>query len=225
MQDLFIILGAFSLGIIHVVTGIDHLAAMAPSSITSTKLAIKNGFLWGLGHSLGLILLTILTFLIKDLAKVDSFSNFSEFLVGISLLIVGFFAIKNSFQLSIHSHSHKHKNGVAHQHVHFHNKKQKTHNKHSHALTGLGLLQGIAGGSHFITISPVLVLPTTQAIAYLFSYLIGSLISMIIFSYLVSYSLLISGQKYIKKLILFVGGLSFSIGMFLVQKTVPLLLN
>tara|TARA_A100001388_G_scaffold227124_1_gene178406 strand:+ start:242 stop:766 length:525 start_codon:yes stop_codon:yes gene_type:complete len=174
---------------------------------------------------LGLILLTILTFLIKDLAKVDTFSNFSEFFVGISLLIVGFFAIKNSFQLSIHSHSHKHKNGVAHQHVHFHNKKQKTHNKHSHALTGLGLLQGIAGGSHFITISPVLVLPTTQAIAYLFSYLIGSLISMIIFSYLVSYSLLISGQKYIKKLILFVGGLSFSIGIFLVQKTIPLLLN
>ena len=225
MQDLLIILGAFGLGIIHVVTGIDHLAAMAPSSITSTKQAIKNGFSWGLGHSLGLIFLTILMLLIKDLAQVTTFSNLSELLVGISLLFVGFFAIKNSFHLSIHSHPHKHANGVAHHHVHFHNKIQKKHNKHLHALTGLGLLQGIAGGSHFFTISPVLVLSTAKAIAYLFSYLIGSLISIIIFSCLMSYSFLISGQKFIKRLIIFVGGLSFSIGMFLVHKTIPILLN
>ena len=225
MQVPLIITGAFGFGIIHVLTGVDHLAAMAPSSITNTKLAIKNSFSWGLGHSLGLILLTILTLLIKDLAKVDTFSNLSEFLVGVSLIIVGFFAIKNSLQLSIHSHSHKHKNGVAHQHMHFHSRKQNNHNKHSHALTGLGLLQGIAGGSHFYTVSPILVLPTSQAIAYLLAYLTGSIISMILFSCLVSYSFFISGQKFVKRLIIFVGGLSFSIGMFLVQKTIPLILN
>ena len=56
MQDAILITGAFWLGVIHVVTGVDHLVAMAPSSITKTKVAIKNGFLWGVGHSSGLIL-------------------------------------------------------------------------------------------------------------------------------------------------------------------------
>ena len=225
MQDAILITGAFWLGVFHVVTGVDHLVAMAPSSITRTKVAIKNGFLWGVGHSSGLILLTIFTLLIKDFTKVDTFSNFAELLVGISLLIIGIFAIKNSFQLSIHSHSHKHKNGVSHHHLHFHSEEQKKHNKHSHALTGMGLLHGIAGGSHFFAVSPVLVLSPPKAIAYLISYLSGSLISMILFSCLISSSILISGKKFIKRLIIFAGGLSFSIGLFLVQKSAGLLLT
>ena len=139
--------------------------------------------------------------------------------MGISLLIVGVFAIKNAFQLSIHSHSHKHNNGVAHHHFHFHSNQQKKHNKHSHALTGLGLLHGIAGGSHFIAVLPALALPLSSAIVYLISYLIGSLLSMNLFSCLISITTLNAGHKFIKKLIAFAGGLSFSTGLFWVHKS------
>ena len=215
----FIILTGIFAGILHVVSGADHLIAMAPAAITSPKIAMRNSFSWGLGHSSGVVLLTFLAIYIKDIAQLNRFSNFAELLVGISLLIIGALAIKNSFLLRIHSHSHHHKNGVAHNHFHFHSKKQ---NKHSHALTGLGLLHGIAGGSHFLAVLPALALPLVSAISYLVAYLFGSLVSMYVFTFLISFSTLNAGQKFIKRLIAFAGGLSFFMGLFWVQKSTAL---
>ena len=100
-------------GFVHVVGGADHLIAMAPAAINNPQKALKNSFSWGLGHSSGVLLLAFLAIYIKDITPLNKFSNIAEFLVGISLLIVGVFALKNSFQLSIHSHSHKHENGIA----------------------------------------------------------------------------------------------------------------
>jgi len=145
--------------------------------------------------------------------------------LGISLLIVGVFAIKNSFQLSIHSHSHKHENGIAHRHFHFHVREQKNNNKHSHALTGLGLLHGLAGGSHFLAVLPALALPLTSACLYLISYLIGSLISMNLFTCLISFTTFKASQKFIKRLITVAGGLSFSLGLFWIQRSASVFLN
>ena len=157
-----VILTGMVAGFVHVVSGADHLIAMAPAAINNPQKALKNSFSWGLGHSSGVLLLAFLAIFIKDITPLNKFSSVAEFLVGISLLIVGVFAIKNSFQLSIHSHSHKHENGIAHRHFHFHVKEQNNNNnKHSHALTGLGLLHGIAGGSHFLAVLPALALPFT----------------------------------------------------------------
>ena len=217
-----VILTGILAGLIHVFSGADHLIAMAPSAINSPKIALKNSFSWGLGHSSGVVLLTVLAIFIKDITPLKNFSNIAELLVGISLLFVGVFAIKNAFQLSIHSHSHKHENGIAHRHYHFHMKEQKNNNKHSHALTGIGLLHGIAGGSHFLAILPALALSLTNACAYLISYLIGSLISMNLFTCLISFTTLNISQKFMKRLIAFAGGLSFSMGLFWIQKSTVL---
>ena len=213
-----IILTGILAGFIHVVGGADHLIAMAPLAITSPKIAFRNSISWGLGHSSGVVCLVVLAIFIKDITPLNEFSNFAEFFVGISLLIVGVFAIKNSFHLDIHSHTHQH-NGVAHHHVHFHRKDKKKHNKHSHALTGLGLLHGLAGGSHFLAVLPALALPPPNAFAYLISYLIGSFVCMILFTCLISFTTLNSGQKFIRSLIAFAGGLSFSMGLFWLQKS------
>ena len=132
-----VILTGVLAGFVHVISGADHLIAMAPSAINSPKKALRNGFSWGLGHSSGILLLALLAIFIKDFTPLNKFSNIAEFLVGISLLIVGVIAIKNSFQLRMHSHSHKHENGFAHRHYHFHTKEQRNNNKHSHALTCL----------------------------------------------------------------------------------------
>ena len=212
-------------GFVHVMSGADHLIAMAPSAINSPKKALKNGFSWGLGHSSGILLLAFFAIFIKDITPLNKFSNIAEFLVGISLLIVGVFAIKNSLQLSIHSHSHKHENGFAHRHYHFHTNEQKNNNKHSHALTGLGLLHGIAGGSHFLAVLPALALPMISACLYLMSYLIGSFISMNLFTCFISFTALNVGQKFIKRLICLAGGLSFSMGLFWIQKSAFIFLN
>ena len=220
-----VILTGILAGLVHVFSGADHLIAMAPSAINTPKIAFRNSFSWGLGHASGVDLLTVLAIFIKDITPLNRFSNIAELLVGISLLFVGLFAIKNSFQLSIHSHSHKHENGFYHRHYHFHFNEHKNTNKHSHALTGLGLLHGIAGGSHFLAILPALALSLTNACAYLVSYLIGSLISMNLFTCLISFTTFNIGQKFIKRLIVFAGGLSFSMGLFWIQKSTTLFLN
>ena len=220
-----VILTGILAGLVHVFSGADHLIAMAPSAINTPKIAFRNSFSWGLGHSSGVVFLTVLAIFIKDITPLNRFSNIAELLVGISLLFVGLFAIKNSFQLSIHSHSHKHENGFYHRHYHFHFNEHKNTNKHSHALTGLGLLHGIAGGSHFLAILPALALSLTNACAYLVSYLIGSLISMNLFTCLISFTTFNIGQKFIKRLIVFAGGLSFSMGLFWIQKSTTFFLN
>ena len=219
-----VILTGILAGLVHVVSGVDHLIAMAPTAIASPKIAIRNSISWGLGHSSGVIVLAVLAIFIKDITPLDKFSNFAEFLVGISLLIVGVFAIKNSVHLKIHSHLHQH-DGLTHHHLHFHSKDKKKHNKHSHALAGLGLLHGIAGGSHFLAILPAFAFPLPSAFAYLISYLMGSLFCMILFTFLVSVTTLNAGQQFIRRLIAFAGGLSFSMGLFWIQKSAFLFLT
>ena len=219
-----VILTGIVAGFVHVISGADHLIAMVPAAINNPQKAFKNSFSWGLGHSSGVLLLAFLAIFIKDITPLNKFSNIAEFLVGISLLIVGVFAIKNSFQLNIHSHSHKHENGIAHSHFHLHVKEQKN-NKHSHALTGLGLLHGIAGGSHFLAVLPALALPLTSACLYLISYLLGSLISMNLFTCLISFTTFKASQKFIKRLIAAAGGLSFSLGLFWIQRSASVFLN
>ena len=216
----FVILTGLIAGFIHVVSGADHLIAMAPSSITRPKQALRNSYSWSLGHSSGVVILAILGIFIKDIASINKFSHFAEFLVGISLLIVGVYAIKSYFNLRIHYHSHEHNNGISHQHMHIHGKNFKRYNNHhSHALTGLGLLHGFAGGSHLLAILPALALPIPNALAYLSAYLIGSFISMNLFTVFISFTTLNAGQKFIKRLIAFAGGLSFCMGLFWVQKS------
>ena len=102
---------------------------------------------------------------------------------------------------------------------------RKNNNKHSHALTGLGLLHGIAGGSHFLAILPALALPLTSACLYLISYLIGSLTSMNLFTCLISFTTFKASQKFIKRLIAAAGGLSFSLGLFWIQRSASVFLN
>ena len=206
-------------GIIHVIGGADHLIAMAPSSITNPKLALKNGLSWGLGHSSGVIILSILAIFFKDIAHLTKLSYFAEFLVGISLLIIGSIAIKNSFKFNIHTHQHEHNNGISHKHFHYHKSRDKRHNRHSHALTSLGILHGLAGGAHLIAVIPALALPMQEAFAYLIAYLIGSTIIMIFFTYLISLSTMKAGQSIIKKLFGFAGGISFAMGLFWIQKS------
>ena len=94
-----------------------------------------------------------------------------------------------------------------------------------HALTGLGLLHGIAGGSHFLAVLPALALPLKSDCLYLISYLIGSLISMNLFTCLISFTTFKASQKFIKRLIAAAGGLSFSLGLFWIQRSASVFLN
>ena len=98
------VLTGFAAGAVHVVSGADHMVAMAPSAIRKPRLALMDGLAWGVGHSAGVLILSILGILAKDLINIELMSSYAEFFVGISLLIVGLLAIRTSLKVNIHMH-------------------------------------------------------------------------------------------------------------------------
>ena len=213
------ILTGFIAGAIHVVGGADHLIAMAPNAMQRPKLALREGLAWGVGHSTGVLLLSFIAVLAKDLVNINRVSSFAEFLVGITLLILGAFAIRTALGLNIHMHNHNHGTGNDHQHVHFHFLGRKLHSPHSHTATSLGILHGLAGASHLIAVIPALALPTMGAIGYMFAYLVGSIAAMASVVLGISVTTMKAGRKVSPLLMGFAGGLSIATGFFWIQKS------
>lgn len=85
-----------TMGIVHVLTGPDHLSALATLSanVNNTRCrAAKLGILWGIGHSLGLIIVSVvlisITYADEDLEESDLFTFIMELLVGFFMLALG----------------------------------------------------------------------------------------------------------------------------------------
>ena len=102
------LLTGFAAGALHVVGGADHLVAMAPFSLNRPVQALRAGMAWGVGHAAGVVLLALMALLIKDLAHLEAMSAWAEWLVGVSLLVVGTLAIRTAFGLELHTHEHRH---------------------------------------------------------------------------------------------------------------------
>ncbi len=217
------ILTGFLAGALHVLGGADHLVAMAPGALRTPAASLKGGLAWGVGHSAGVLLLSVLAIVLKDLTKVERMSSWAELFVGLTLLLVGALAIRNSLGLDIHSHNHKHGNGHIHEHVHVHFHGQQKHSRHTHAATGLGLLHGLAGASHLLAAFPALALPLHGALAYMASYLFGSFFAMITVVLTISLATLKLSKGVLPLFLGFAGGLSIVTGVFWLQKTLPLI--
>lgn len=186
---MIIFLTGLAAGSVHVLTGPDHLAAIAPLSIEGKKSTWLIGFKWGLGHSGGVILIGLLAIIFRELIPIDLISTYSERIVGIVLIGIGLWGIKKVIYKNIHIHEHKH-DGEKHIHIHSHDSldmhnKTGAHN-HSHAAFGIGLIHGFAGSAHFLGVLPALALPTrVEAITYLLSFGLGTISAMVIFSIIV----------------------------------------
>ena len=207
------ILTGFAAGAVHVVSGADHLIGVAPSALHKPRKALRNALSWGIGHSAGVLVLSAIAILAKDLTGINWMSSFAEFSVGVVLLVVGIITIRNAIGLNIHTHNHHHNGAVSHhKHFHFHLFRSKKHNQHSHALTSLGVLHGVAGASHLLAIVPALALPPLGAIAYMLSYLFGSVIAMLV-------ATVRAGRKYLPMFVGLTGMLSVLTGFFWIHKT------
>ncbi len=213
------VLTGFAAGANHVVSGADHMVAMAPAAIQKPRLALMDGLKWGIGHSAGVLVLSLLGILAKDFINVELMSSYSEFLVGISLLIVGMHAIRTSFRLNIHMHEHMHGETAPHKHFHFHSLGNKVHRANNHASTGLGVLHGFAGASHLVAIIPVMALPLFGAFLYLFAYLIGSVFAMGCVVLGISFAAKKANKMFYPFLMRSIGGLSIVTGIFWIEKT------
>lgn len=215
---------------VHVISGPDHIAAITPLAIESQKKSWKIGFSWGIGHTVGMLIIGLIFLLFKDHINVDLISLYGEQIVGFLLIAIGAWAIAKIYighggksHKHIHPHSH---DDVVHIHPHSHNEVE-TH-KHSHLKTekqnifyalGIGIIHGVAGVSHLIAILPTLAFPSKfDSVVYLSGFAFGTIAAMIMYSILCGYLGLTSNnskKKNVFNLLRIFGGLlAIIVGIF-----------
>jgi hypothetical protein len=174
-------------GAVHVVTGPDHLTAVAPLAVRRPRRAWLPGVRWGLGHSAGVGVVGLLSLWLREMIPVDLLSSWGERFVGVMLFGIGLWALRRALKHKVHAHEHEH-DGDRHVHFHVHHR-QDNHggnqaHLHAHAAFGIGTLHGLAGSSHFLGVLPALAFPTrAEAIAYLVAFGVGTICAMAGFSW------------------------------------------
>ncbi|MDC1141725.1 hypothetical protein OAU50_01415 [Planctomycetota bacterium] len=183
-----VVLAGLVAGLLHVVLGVDHLAALMPLSHGKSIKAAWLGFRWGIGHSIGVVIVAIAVLILRDKVSgefFDTVGTWGERVVGALLIGFGIWGIRVALKGNLHAHDHGH-DSDEHSHLHFHTKghDESTSQPHSHkhAAFGAGTLHGMAGMSHLFGVMPALALGRDLAGVYLLSYAIGSTLCMTIFA-------------------------------------------
>ena len=169
-------------GFFHVLSGPDHLAAVAPIAVADRERGWLAGWTWGLGHASGVVLVAVAAVLLRDvLPPVDAISAWSERLVGAALIVIGLWALRRSARVAPAAHAH---GAVAHDHLHVQRGPRWLRRLgHAHASFCLGVLHGIAGSSHFFGVLPALALPTRAAsLVYIAAFGVGTVAAMTLFA-------------------------------------------
>ena len=163
---MLLIFTGLSAGALHVVSGPDHLAVVAPLVAENPSKGFQVGFRWGLSHGLGVVILGLLGMLIKDWIDIESWSMMAEVLVGWLLIAVGCWSLWNSRSSDTTRPLHNH-----------------TDNR---VVFGVGLFHGMAGTGHLLGVLPSLLLSQTEAAIYLGMYFISAIGAMMGFGWLLS---------------------------------------
>lgn len=180
------IVTGFLAGTIHVLSGPDHLAAVAPLSLESRKSGWRIGLRWGLGHAGGVLCVGLVVLMLREVLPIHALSDLAERLVGVVLIGLGLWGLHKAFRNHVHVHEHTH-NGESHRHVHMHPHGHSTsrpgQHTHTHTAFAIGTLHGLAGSSHFLGVLPALAFPSrSEAIVYLTAFGLGTVVAMISFA-------------------------------------------
>jgi sulfite exporter TauE/SafE len=180
------IVAGFLAGTIHVLSGPDHLAAVAPLSVESPRSGWRIGMRWGFGHAGGVLCVGLIALLLREVLPIHVLSDWAERLVGVVLIGLGLWGLHKAFQNHLHVHEHTH-DGESHRHVHVHShghsSSRAAQHSHTHTAFAIGTLHGFAGSSHFLGVLPALAFPSkAEAIIYLSAYGFGTVVAMTGFS-------------------------------------------
>jgi sulfite exporter TauE/SafE len=161
-MHLTVVLAGLLAGFVHVLSGPDHLAAIAPYAVQGKARAWKTGVRWGLGHSAGVFVVGLLAMLARHAISIDLMSEWAERGVGMVLIGIGIWALRKALRLSSSALP-------AH--------------PHGREAFAVGTVHGLAGSSHLLGVLPALALPTdAAAAAYLLLFGIGTVAAMAVFS-------------------------------------------
>jgi len=187
------ILAGLIAGALHVWSGPDHLAAIAPLAVRGRGRSWVTGVRWGFGHSLGVAVVALLALWARDALSPEWLATWGERMVGVMLVGIGLWGLRTAYRSHVHAHRHTH-DGHDHAHIHLHAHGHRPEQPaaaahlHVHAAMGIGILHGVAGGSHFLGVLPALAFPTlAQSIVYICAYATGTIASMATFGALMDW--------------------------------------
>lgn len=159
---MFAFFAGLAAGLLHVFSGPDHLAAVAPLAADTNRRPWRTGLQWGIGHTIGVLLIASLLLLIREQLPLEAISAYSERLVGVALILVGGWGFWSARV--------RRREGV------------KVHS-HAGASFGMGALHGLAGSSHLFGVLPALAFATRiEAALYLAGFGAGAIAGMSAFS-------------------------------------------
>lgn len=177
IAPLFIGLAA---GLFHVLSGPDHLSAIAPLASVEQQRVWSIGLRWGLGHSLGVVLIGLIAALVGQLVAIGPLSDGCERLVGVMLLAIGlwgFYRLRRMMGPSTATAGH------SHEHPHPHPTMTPSSKHRRFAPYAIGILHGCAGSSHLLGILLALAFPTFAGVmVYLAGFVVGTLLAMTAFA-------------------------------------------
>lgn len=196
-------------GALHVVTGPDHLAAVAPLAARQAGRAWTTGLRWGIGHGAGSAAICAAAWGCGLFAHAETTAAWSERAVGAILIAIGAWSLWRLRRERASGHPHRH-GAIIHVHPHDHRPRPlidlgavtlmgtptviaadpraaarvfaEPAHAHRHAPFAIGALHGLAGGSHVVALVPALALPCAQSIGFCVAYVGASIVAMVAFA-------------------------------------------
>ena len=192
----------FVIGLQHAMEA-DHLAAVATiaSRHSGARDIVRHGLTWGLGHTLTLLALGGVAFLLGS-AIPDGLARGLEFAVGVMLVGLGAHLLWKLWRSKVHVHVHQH-GGDNHLHVHSHQRDPAPHAQsvHGHPHRGfrwrtllVGLMHGMAGSAALLLLAMTQVKDPARGLAYILVFGLGSMVGMGILSAVIAVPLTLSAR-------------------------------
>ncbi len=223
----------FLIGLRHALEA-DHVAAVASiaSGERSVRRIVRHGAVWGVGHTLTLMLFGG-TVLLLGTAVPEGLAQWLEFAVGVMLVVLGGWVLHRLVRERIHFHAHRHRGGVLHVHAHSHSGETPPHDpeRHDHEhdrrlplrTLFIGMMHGMAGTAALLLVSAAALKPASLGLLYIAVFGLGSVAGMAALSAVIavplSYSarLLSWGQRTLQATI---GGATVALGALVIYDSV-----
>ena len=165
----------------------DHVAAVSSmaSRQTNMRQIVRTGAVWGLGHTLTLMLFAGAA-IIFGFAISDGLSGILEFVVGVMLVGLGGHLIYRLWRDRVHFHLHTH-GADKHFHAHSHAGEVEQHTESSHdhdhkpfpvRTLLVGMMHGMAGSAALLVLTASTAPTITSGLLYVVVFGIGSMFGM-----------------------------------------------
>ena len=191
----------FLVGVRHALEA-DHVAAVTTLATRSASLTerLKVAVAWGGGHAAGLVLLGSALILLGT-SLPECLERAFEIAAGMTLIALGVDVLRRLRKRRIHFHFHEHSGGARHLHAHAHHHGMQhgpAEHEHEHSRSlmpralAVGGLHGLAGSGALVLLSMKMLGSTAQALMYVLSFALGSILGMVAFSLMLSLPLSLS---------------------------------